>query len=57
LITALVVEARQLVKTVDQPSPAPGDANMLDPNRDGCREQSEKAQGQEFGSSSSFAMT
>jgi DNA-binding transcriptional LysR family regulator len=34
LITALVAEARQLVKTLEQPSPAPGDAIVLDPNRD-----------------------
>jgi hypothetical protein len=34
LITALVTEARHLVKTLEQPSPAPGDASVLDPNRD-----------------------
>jgi hypothetical protein len=36
LITALVVDARQLVKTLEQPSPSPspGDASVPDPNRD-----------------------
>jgi DNA-binding transcriptional LysR family regulator len=34
LITALITEARQLAKTLGQPSPAPSDASVADPSRD-----------------------
>ena len=46
LITALVAEARQLAKTLAQPSPAPRHAIVIDPDRDGASK-GEKAQGQE----------
>ena len=41
LIAALVAEARQLAKTLDQPSPAPGGASVINPNLDAASKTTE----------------